>query len=258
LFSCGNGRISGKQGIMENFGTVSAKFPPSPVFSKSEARPSVLADDAKLRLLSAAESLFAERPIESVSLREIAIKAGNGNNNAVQYHFGGKDELVQAIFAWRVQQMEEPRRCLYAQARAEGRKPDLKDLVKILCLPMLDLVDDDGRHSYAAFITQYVLRHRPLGIEHAADQVDASTEVLRMLLKDIHEMCGLSQLDGGDYRTGLIHLMFANMLVLSDSECLQRYNPEAFKARVDATLVMVTSVFESVRAAQARERGDVL
>lgn len=232
---------------MKNFGTARTKRRSNFAVRSSETKPSLNADDAKLRLLSAAESLFAERPIESVSLREIAIAAGNGNNNAVQYHFGGKDELVQAIFSWRVQQMEEPRKLLYAQARSAGRKPNIADLVKILCLPMLDLVDIKGRHTYAAFITQYVLRHRPLGIGHVSDQVGESTEILRTLLKDIHEICGLSQQGGGDYRTGLIHLIFSNMLVLSDNEQLQSRNPQAFQARIDETLLLVTGAFESVR-----------
>jgi TetR/AcrR family transcriptional regulator, regulator of cefoperazone and chloramphenicol sensitivity len=239
---------------MEDFSTVSPKSRPTFAGIKPEAGLAVPVDNAKLRLLSAAESLFAERPIESVSLREIAIRAGNGNNNAVQYHFGGKDELVQAIFAWRVEQMEVPRRRLYAQARAGGRTPDLADLVRILCLPLLDLVDDEGHHTYAAFLTQYVLRHRPLGLRHAADQIAESTVVLRTLLADIHELCGLSQDDGGDYRMGLIHLLFSNMLVLSDSEQLQTRDPQAFQARIDATLMMIESAFESVRIASAKVR----
>lgn len=55
-------------------------------------------DETKIRLILVGEALFAERSIESVSLREIAVGAGNRNNNAVQYHFGDKDGLVQAIF----------------------------------------------------------------------------------------------------------------------------------------------------------------
>jgi AcrR family transcriptional regulator len=49
------------------------------------------------RLLSAAEELFAQRGVEAVSLREIAREAGARNVVAVQYHFGDRDGLVQAI-----------------------------------------------------------------------------------------------------------------------------------------------------------------
>ncbi|MDP3673805.1 MAG: helix-turn-helix domain-containing protein [Novosphingobium sp.] len=187
----------------------------------------------------AAESLFADNPIESVALREIAAKAGNGNNNAVQYHFGGKDELVQAIFAWRVTQMEVPRGEAYAGIHEAGREPALADLVDILCRPLLGLVDAHGRHTYAAFLTQYVIRHRPGGLAHAADIVSESTSVLRRLLADIHAACGFSQIGGGDYRIGLAHLTFANMLAMSDSERLPSRDPAAFRERVEATLAMI-------------------
>jgi AcrR family transcriptional regulator len=204
-------------------------------------------DEKKLCLLIAAESLFAERPIESVSLREIAVKAGNGNNNAVQYHFGSMKGLIQALFSWRVAQMEGPRAAAYSAIRAQGREPDLTDLVGILCLPLLDLVDEEGRHSYAAFISQYLLRHRPQGWTHAADEIVEESRVLRTLLRDIHVACGLPQSGGGDYRTGLTQLIFCNMLVLSDTERLQERDPEAFAERINSALAMATSALACLK-----------
>ena len=82
--------------------------------------------------------------------------------------------------------------------------------------------------------------------------------MLRTLLKDIHVVCGLSQANGGDYRTGLLHLMFSNMLVVSDSERLQERDPQAFQARVEATMAMIDSAFENVRLTSAKERGEGL
>lgn len=204
-------------------------------------------DDKKLRLLIAAESLFAERPIESVSLREIAVKAGNGNNNAVQYHFGGKPGLIEALFAWRVAQMEVPRAAAYAAIEAQGREPHLADLVRILCFPLLDLVDDEGRHSYAAFMSQYLLRYRPYGLTHTADNEVKESSVLRRLLRDLHEACGLSLGGGVDYRTGLTQLIFSNMLVMSDNERLQERDPEAFAERINSALAMATSALACLK-----------
>ena len=70
--------------------------PSSPGFAPAFDKPQAFGQ-AKVRLITAGETLFAERSIESVSLREIAIAAGNGNNNAVQYHFGGKDGLYTEV-----------------------------------------------------------------------------------------------------------------------------------------------------------------
>ena len=48
------------------------------------------------RLLDAAEALFAERGFEAVSLRDITLEAG-ANVAAVNYHFGGKENLIGAV-----------------------------------------------------------------------------------------------------------------------------------------------------------------
>lgn len=75
-------------------------------------------DEAKIRILSAAESLYPQRSIESVSLRQIGRLAGHANTNAVQHQFIDRDGLVQAIFAWRVAQMERP----HGQALAAAKR----------------------------------------------------------------------------------------------------------------------------------------
>ncbi|MFD8863239.1 MULTISPECIES: TetR/AcrR family transcriptional regulator [Streptomyces] len=48
-------------------------------------------------ILDAAERLFAEYGVHTVSNRQISIAAGQGNTGAVGYHFGTKTDLVRAI-----------------------------------------------------------------------------------------------------------------------------------------------------------------
>ena len=62
----------------------------------------LIAPSTKEQIVLAAERLFAEHGIDGVSLRQIGVAAGNGNNSAVQYHFGTKDRLVQAVFEYRL------------------------------------------------------------------------------------------------------------------------------------------------------------
>ena len=52
---------------------------------------------ARLAIVRAAEELFASEGIEGPSLREIARRAGQGNTNAAQYHFGDRDGLLLAV-----------------------------------------------------------------------------------------------------------------------------------------------------------------
>jgi len=116
--------------------------------------------EGKARILAVAERLFAQGGINGVSLREIAAAAGQRNHFAVQYHFGSRDGLVQAIFDHRMQEMEPIRKRMLASAKADGRLDNTRALVEIVYLPQLELRDDDGRHSYAGFLSQYLLRTR--------------------------------------------------------------------------------------------------
>jgi AcrR family transcriptional regulator len=54
--------------------------------------------DTVQRILDAAEALFSEKGFAETSLRNITTKAGV-NLAAVNYHFGSKKSLIQAIFA---------------------------------------------------------------------------------------------------------------------------------------------------------------
>ena len=56
-------------------------------------------ETTRRQLVSAAETLFAERGIEGVSLREINAAAGMRNATALQYHFHDRYGLVKAVLA---------------------------------------------------------------------------------------------------------------------------------------------------------------
>ncbi|WP_371481843.1 TetR/AcrR family transcriptional regulator [Kitasatospora sp. NBC_00315] len=51
------------------------------------------------KLLRAAEQLFATRGVEAALTRDITRLAGQGNPSAVQYHFGSREGLLDAIMA---------------------------------------------------------------------------------------------------------------------------------------------------------------
>jgi len=53
-------------------------------------------DDTKERILVAAQKLFAEQGFEAVSLRNITTEA-LANVAAVNYHFGGKEALIDEV-----------------------------------------------------------------------------------------------------------------------------------------------------------------
>lgn len=107
----------------------------------------------KEQIVLAAERLFAEHGLEGVSLRQISAAAGNGNNTAVQYHFGTKQRLVQEIFEHRLPALNERRRVLIAR-----RCPDeLRSWVECHILPVLEQGEQEGSHylSFVAMLQQY-------------------------------------------------------------------------------------------------------
>lgn len=115
----------------------------------------------RARLLNAAELLFAERGIEGVSLREIAANADVANNSAVQYHFGTKESLLEALFLDRMLRMEDRRGKMLDRLRLRGETGNLRLLLEVICAPHVSLVDANGNRSYARFLSQYLLRYRP-------------------------------------------------------------------------------------------------
>ncbi|MYR43816.1 TetR family transcriptional regulator [Streptomyces sp. SID5910] len=84
------------------------------------------------KLIRAAETLFAEQGVHGAQLRDVVALAGQGNPSAVQYHFGSRAGLLDAVMAGRQQRTErvlaplldaapdEPAALVGALVQAEG------------------------------------------------------------------------------------------------------------------------------------------
>lgn len=94
----------------------------------------------KERILAAAEQLFAESGIASTSLRAITARA-NVNLAAVNYHFGSKDALTEAVYERRLAPLNQARlRNLdRLETAADGRPLAVERIVDAFILPILDL-----------------------------------------------------------------------------------------------------------------------
>jgi AcrR family transcriptional regulator len=88
------------------------------------------------QLLDAAEELFAERGIDGPSLNEINARAGQRNKTALQYHFGGRDGLVQAILARHGVPLRHRREELHAELTASGTLDEVRTLVSLHVIPL--------------------------------------------------------------------------------------------------------------------------
>lgn len=116
-------------------------------------------------ILAAAERLFAEHGVASVSARQISEAAGQGNTAAVGYHFGTKAGLVEAIITWHTGDIERIRAQLAAEA---GGSDDLRDWIACYVRPSTGHLAALGNPTYFARFAVQILADpqlRPLLLE---------------------------------------------------------------------------------------------
>ncbi len=90
------------------------------------------------RILDAAELLFAERGFSETSLRQITSKA-KVNLAAVNYHFGSKNALIQAVFARFINPFSRNLRERLKSFSAAGGPVSLDDLLRIITTSLVDV-----------------------------------------------------------------------------------------------------------------------
>ncbi len=114
--------------------------------------------DTRKDLIAAGEALLAERGVSGVSLREIARAAQQRNASALQYHFGGRAGLVEAILTAHTPDIEARLGALLDlyESRAGG---DLHDLAETLVRPLAAKLADPSGRRYLKVVAQ--LLHAP-------------------------------------------------------------------------------------------------
>jgi AcrR family transcriptional regulator len=100
----------------------------------------------KERLLDAAEALFMEHGFEATSLRLITA-AAEVNLAAVNYHFGSKEELFQAVLTRRLDPMNQKRVDLLTdmERRHAPAPVPCEEILAAMLIPALELARDPER-----------------------------------------------------------------------------------------------------------------
>lgn len=100
-------------------------------------RTSVPESGAKLRLVEAAEELFAERGFEAVSVRDITKRAGM-NIASINYHFGSRDGLVAGVMIRYITPINDERlaRIEALERRWSGKSVPLEEILDAFVRPL--------------------------------------------------------------------------------------------------------------------------
>jgi AcrR family transcriptional regulator len=123
--------------------------------------------NTKQKILDTAERLFGEQGYGATSLRQVIAEA-EVNVAAVHYHFGSKEDLLDAIVTRKAGPLTEERlaRLAEVEARAGENAPDLEGVLKSFLMPMAPIAERNptfvrlmGRMFIEGMMPQIVERH---------------------------------------------------------------------------------------------------
>lgn len=137
-------------------------------------------EESRTALLDAAERLFALQGVETASLRDISLAAGQRNNSAVQYHFGDREGVVAAVFTRRMDAINEMRRSMISDLDKNHRGDDMVGLSAALMVPLIEYVTShDG--WYGRFLVRTQFDHFAKTVKNALPVSVPVIEIVRRL-----------------------------------------------------------------------------
>jgi AcrR family transcriptional regulator len=146
-----------------------------------EIRPSLTRES----ILDTAEALFAQQGHDGTSMRQITAAAGV-NLASVNYHFGSKESLVQAVLKRRLEVLNRERLRLLdeLEAQAEGRPLKPSQIVDAFFGTLLRLAADPAQAG-STFLTDPSDFIRALFAEEYADVLERYRNALFAALPDV-------------------------------------------------------------------------
>jgi AcrR family transcriptional regulator len=106
--------------------------------------------ETRTRILDAAEELFMQHGFEGTSMRQLTSRAGV-NLAAVNYHFGSKDALIEAVFRRRLDPMNAARIAELEALEKDGRAAAPEAIIRAFVGPSLRMIED-GKSGGRNFI----------------------------------------------------------------------------------------------------------
>ncbi len=100
--------------------------------------------ETKDKILDTAQRLIGDQGYAATSVRHIVSLAGV-NLAAIHYHFGSKEELLDAVIARKAGPVnqERLRRLDRLEAEANGRPPGVRRVLEAFLMPMAEAADQD-------------------------------------------------------------------------------------------------------------------
>ena len=97
--------------------------------------------ETRTRILDAAEELFMQHGFGGTSMRMLTARAGV-NLAAVNYHFGSKDALIEAVFHRRLDAINAARIAALDAIETAARAPTAEEVIRAFVGPTLRMIED--------------------------------------------------------------------------------------------------------------------
>jgi AcrR family transcriptional regulator len=122
--------------------------------------------ETRTRILDAAEALFMQHGFEGTSMRLLTTTAGV-NLAAVNYHFGSKDALIEAVLRRRLDPMNAARIAALEVLEADGRALSPEAIIRAFIGESLRMIEDSkggGRNFIRLLGRSYTEPSKPIRV----------------------------------------------------------------------------------------------
>jgi len=139
--------------------------------------------ETRSKLIDVDKRLFAEKGFEGTSVREITTEA-ECNVAAVNYHFGGKENLYREVFRRLLREHREQRiRRIRADLQAAGESATLEVFLQSFATSFLEPMVEEGRGSHLMAVWDREMHNHHLEPEVFLDELirpmmEVTTEAL--------------------------------------------------------------------------------
>ena len=205
-------------------------------------------DAVRARLLDVAERMFAEKGIDAVSLSSIARDANQLNASVMQYYFGSKMKLIEAILERRMEELNARRSELITSVDVSNPSRALHQVAEAMVLPFAEQLSLERGSSYLRFVAQVTFSADQSVFEMMRGRHDSATRKIADLVLQIR----------ADLRPELVRHRLAvvtNMVLftIGEREKLRMAGRRTGVARLGAGEFIADLIVMIVGALQARE-----
>ena len=131
----------------------------------------------KQAILDAAAILIDERGVDNVTAQDINQASGHRNRSAVQYHFGSRDAVIQAVMARSMQPLDAERNLLLDHLERTGTRLTPRDALEVVVSPLAAQLRSPEGRRYLRLGAQLI--NHPRFVRDAGDTIMVNTSISR-------------------------------------------------------------------------------